>query len=154
MWDGGSPNLNPHMCEFTSSGSIPGSMGIMLNVWLYLCLQVQLKDMAFFGTRSISIQRQLLFVNLLHKPINQKSIADFRMRSCMIYCDYSTSQKHLPILTLYTKEMCSLCDDAKEVLEHFKHRVSVLVNVCASTSNRFVDWALTGPILQCTKDNI
>lgn len=33
-------------------------------------------------------------------------------------CSTST----LPILTLFTKDPCPLCDDAKEVLELFKHR--------------------------------
>ncbi|XP_063067403.1 glutaredoxin-like protein C5orf63 homolog [Engraulis encrasicolus] len=32
------------------------------------------------------------------------------------------SQKQLPILTLFTKDPCPLCDDAKEVLEPYKHR--------------------------------
>merc|ERR1711894_150970 len=30
--------------------------------------------------------------------------------------------KTLPVLTLYTKEVCSLCDEAKETLEPYKHR--------------------------------
>lgn len=32
------------------------------------------------------------------------------------------SQKKLPILTLFTKDPCPLCDEAKEVLEPYKHR--------------------------------
>ncbi|XP_041753421.1 glutaredoxin-like protein C5orf63 homolog isoform X1 [Coregonus clupeaformis] len=32
------------------------------------------------------------------------------------------SQKELPTLTLYTKDPCPLCDEAKEVLEPYKHR--------------------------------
>nr|XP_054756321.1 glutaredoxin-like protein C5orf63 homolog [Lytechinus pictus] len=29
---------------------------------------------------------------------------------------------NLPVLTLYTKEQCSLCDDAKEVLQKFSNK--------------------------------
>ncbi|CAN9501914.1 unnamed protein product [Ophioblennius macclurei] len=32
------------------------------------------------------------------------------------------STKSLPTLTLYTKDPCPLCDEAKELLEPFKHR--------------------------------
>ncbi|XP_020555461.1 glutaredoxin-like protein C5orf63 homolog [Oryzias latipes] len=32
------------------------------------------------------------------------------------------STKTLPTLTLFTKDPCSLCDEAKEVLEQFNHR--------------------------------
>ncbi|KAM4615253.1 glutaredoxin-like protein C5orf63 homolog [Polymixia lowei] len=32
------------------------------------------------------------------------------------------SQKPLPTLTLFTKDLCPLCDEAKEVLEPYKHR--------------------------------
>uniref|UniRef100_A0A672I752 Glutaredoxin-like protein n=1 Tax=Salarias fasciatus TaxID=181472 RepID=A0A672I752_SALFA len=34
------------------------------------------------------------------------------------------STKTLPTLTLFTKDPCPLCDEAKELLEPFKHRVS------------------------------
>ncbi|XP_030209364.1 glutaredoxin-like protein C5orf63 homolog isoform X1 [Gadus morhua] len=34
----------------------------------------------------------------------------------------SSSQKQLPTLTLYTKDPCPLCDDAKETLKPYKHR--------------------------------
>ncbi|KAI1905143.1 hypothetical protein AGOR_G00013100 [Albula goreensis] len=34
------------------------------------------------------------------------------------YC----SQRQLPILTLFTKDPCPLCDEAKEILEPYKHR--------------------------------
>eukprot|EP00057_Strongylocentrotus_purpuratus_P034898 XP_796980.1 PREDICTED: glutaredoxin-like protein C5orf63 homolog [Strongylocentrotus purpuratus] len=30
--------------------------------------------------------------------------------------------ENLPVLTLYTKEQCSLCDDAKEVLQKFSKK--------------------------------
>ncbi|XP_073247388.1 glutaredoxin-like protein C5orf63 homolog isoform X1 [Porites lutea] len=33
-----------------------------------------------------------------------------------------STKPSLPILTLYTKQVCPLCDDAKAVLESFKHR--------------------------------
>ncbi|XP_036384046.1 glutaredoxin-like protein C5orf63 homolog [Megalops cyprinoides] len=33
-----------------------------------------------------------------------------------------SSQKQLPILTLFTKDPCPLCDEAKEILEPYKHR--------------------------------
>lgn len=33
-----------------------------------------------------------------------------------------TTEQLLPILTLYTKENCSLCDEALEVLRPYKHR--------------------------------
>ncbi|KAM6986789.1 glutaredoxin-like protein C5orf63 homolog [Aplochiton taeniatus] len=32
------------------------------------------------------------------------------------------SETKLPTLTLFTKDPCPLCDDAKEVLEPYKHR--------------------------------
>ncbi|XP_071386707.1 glutaredoxin-like protein C5orf63 homolog isoform X3 [Centroberyx affinis] len=32
------------------------------------------------------------------------------------------SQKPLPTLTLFTKDPCPLCDEAKEVLEPYEHR--------------------------------
>ncbi|XP_062870354.1 glutaredoxin-like protein C5orf63 homolog isoform X2 [Trichomycterus rosablanca] len=32
------------------------------------------------------------------------------------------SQRPLPVLTLFTKDPCPLCDEAKEVLEPYKHR--------------------------------
>ncbi|XP_029920482.1 glutaredoxin-like protein C5orf63 homolog [Myripristis murdjan] len=32
------------------------------------------------------------------------------------------SKKSLPTLTLFTKDPCPLCDEAKEVLEPYKHR--------------------------------
>ncbi|CAH1255589.1 C5orf63 [Branchiostoma lanceolatum] len=37
---------------------------------------------------------------------------------------YST-RKTLPVLTLYTKEVCPLCDDAKEVLIPYRHRFNL-----------------------------
>lgn len=37
------------------------------------------------------------------------------------------SQKKLPTLTLYTKEVCPLCDDAKELLEAYKDRMLQLL---------------------------
>ncbi|KAJ8338663.1 hypothetical protein SKAU_G00354490 [Synaphobranchus kaupii] len=33
-----------------------------------------------------------------------------------------SSQKRLPVLTLYTKDPCPLCDEAKEILEPYKQR--------------------------------
>ncbi|NP_001290714.1 glutaredoxin-like protein C5orf63 homolog [Esox lucius] len=33
-----------------------------------------------------------------------------------------SSQKELPTLTLFTKDPCPLCDEAREVLEPYKHR--------------------------------
>ncbi|KAJ8392717.1 hypothetical protein AAFF_G00072010 [Aldrovandia affinis] len=32
------------------------------------------------------------------------------------------SQRQIPILTLFTKDLCPLCDEAKESLEPYKHR--------------------------------
>ncbi|XP_034051373.1 glutaredoxin-like protein C5orf63 homolog [Thalassophryne amazonica] len=32
------------------------------------------------------------------------------------------SQRTLPTLTLFTKDPCPLCDEAKEILEPYKHR--------------------------------
>ncbi|XP_048877091.1 glutaredoxin-like protein C5orf63 homolog [Brienomyrus brachyistius] len=54
---------------------------------------------------------------LTHKHLQQ--IAYFRpfflrMRSC--------SQKPLPVLTLFTKDPCPLCEEAKQDLEPYKHR--------------------------------
>ncbi|XP_029475170.1 glutaredoxin-like protein C5orf63 homolog isoform X2 [Rhinatrema bivittatum] len=33
-----------------------------------------------------------------------------------------SSNKDIPILTLFTKDQCPLCDEAKEVLEPYRHR--------------------------------
>ncbi|XP_051876041.1 glutaredoxin-like protein C5orf63 homolog isoform X2 [Pristis pectinata] len=34
----------------------------------------------------------------------------------------SLFKKDLPILTLFTKDSCTLCEEAKEVLEPYRHR--------------------------------
>ncbi|KAI5099973.1 glutaredoxin-like protein C5orf63 homolog [Silurus meridionalis] len=34
----------------------------------------------------------------------------------------SCSQRVLPVLTLFTKDPCPLCEEAKEMLEPYKHR--------------------------------
>ncbi|XP_066507728.1 glutaredoxin-like protein C5orf63 homolog [Hoplias malabaricus] len=47
---------------------------------------------------------------LLHHAKNHQFI-----RSCC-------SQRPLPVLTLFTKDPCPLCDEAKEMLEPYKHR--------------------------------
>ncbi|XP_051764835.1 glutaredoxin-like protein C5orf63 homolog isoform X1 [Ctenopharyngodon idella] len=36
------------------------------------------------------------------------------------------TRKQLPILTLFTKDPCPLCDEAKEALEPYKHRFELL----------------------------
>ncbi|XP_048026565.1 glutaredoxin-like protein C5orf63 homolog isoform X3 [Megalobrama amblycephala] len=36
------------------------------------------------------------------------------------------TRKQLPILTLFTKDPCPLCDEAKEELEPYKHRFELL----------------------------
>uniref|UniRef100_A0A2R8M2P3 Glutaredoxin-like protein n=1 Tax=Callithrix jacchus TaxID=9483 RepID=A0A2R8M2P3_CALJA len=36
--------------------------------------------------------------------------------------NWSASKTSLPVLTLFTKDPCSLCDEAKEVLKPYKHR--------------------------------
>uniref|UniRef100_A0A2K5F6R4 Glutaredoxin-like protein n=1 Tax=Aotus nancymaae TaxID=37293 RepID=A0A2K5F6R4_AOTNA len=36
----------------------------------------------------------------------------------------SASKTALPVLTLFTKDPCPLCDEAKEVLKPYKHRRS------------------------------
>ncbi|KAL6472945.1 hypothetical protein MHYP_G00191330 [Metynnis hypsauchen] len=51
-----------------------------------------------------------LLPRLLHQTKNHQF-----MRSCC-------SQRPLPVLTLFTKDPCPLCDEAKEVLEPYKHR--------------------------------
>ncbi|XP_030049435.1 glutaredoxin-like protein C5orf63 homolog [Microcaecilia unicolor] len=33
-----------------------------------------------------------------------------------------TANKNIPVLTLFTKDQCPLCDAAKEVLEPYRHR--------------------------------
>ncbi|CAL8322151.1 unnamed protein product [Lota lota] len=43
-------------------------------------------------------------------------------RMSVVLLQRSYSQKQLPTLTLYTKDPCPLCDDAKETLEPYKHR--------------------------------
>ncbi|PIK51544.1 hypothetical protein BSL78_11571 [Apostichopus japonicus] len=44
--------------------------------------------------------------------------------SPQILCSRSISSDR-PILTLYTKENCSLCDDAKEVLQDFPNKFTL-----------------------------
>ncbi|XP_077988584.1 glutaredoxin-like protein C5orf63 homolog [Glandiceps talaboti] len=44
----------------------------------------------------------------------------------LMFKTYSTGlPKSLPILTLYTKDICPLCDDAKKVLEKYSNRFSL-----------------------------
>ncbi|XP_046871014.1 glutaredoxin-like protein C5orf63 homolog [Hypomesus transpacificus] len=45
-----------------------------------------------------------------------------RMRTSAYLPQRFFSQKELPSLTLFTKDPCPLCEEAKEVLEPFKHR--------------------------------
>ena len=50
----------------------------------------------------------------------------FRLRQgffALLGRSYSTAR--LPILTLYTKDPCPLCDEAKEALAPFRHRLAL-----------------------------
>ncbi|KAJ8287273.1 hypothetical protein GJAV_G00049650 [Gymnothorax javanicus] len=53
---------------------------------------------------------------------------DMRFRQTAKLCSLlflrrtSSAQKQLPVLTLFTKDPCPLCDEAKEVLEAYKHK--------------------------------
>ncbi|KAA0703674.1 Glutaredoxin-like protein C5orf63 -like protein [Triplophysa tibetana] len=46
-----------------------------------------------------------------------------RLNACGHVCvRHVKSKTHLPVLTLFTKHPCPLCDEAKEILEPYKHR--------------------------------
>ncbi|XP_061071832.1 glutaredoxin-like protein C5orf63 homolog [Conger conger] len=45
-----------------------------------------------------------------------------KLRSLQLLRNRCSSQKQLPILTLFTKDPCPLCDEAKEILEPYKQR--------------------------------
>uniref|UniRef100_UPI00398F6A2F glutaredoxin-like protein C5orf63 homolog isoform X2 n=1 Tax=Pristiophorus japonicus TaxID=55135 RepID=UPI00398F6A2F len=47
---------------------------------------------------------------------SSKSILEFLLRRT------STLRKDLPVLTLFTKDSCTLCEEAKEVLEPYRYR--------------------------------
>ncbi|XP_049324734.1 glutaredoxin-like protein C5orf63 homolog [Astyanax mexicanus] len=53
-------------------------------------------------------------LKLLPRLLHQARIHQF-IRSC-------SSLRPLPVLTLFTKDPCPLCDEAKEELEPYKHR--------------------------------
>ncbi|XP_060752070.1 glutaredoxin-like protein C5orf63 homolog isoform X1 [Tachysurus vachellii] len=54
-------------------------------------------------------------ITLLPKLLHQiKTPSQFIRTTCL--------QRSLPILTLFTKDPCPLCDEAKEMLEPYKHR--------------------------------
>ncbi|XP_018600380.1 glutaredoxin-like protein C5orf63 homolog [Scleropages formosus] len=56
---------------------------------------------------------------LMHKHLWQlRCFARLLLAVQWRYC----SQKQLPILTLFTKNPCPLCDEAKQELEPYKHR--------------------------------
>ncbi|XP_067885038.1 glutaredoxin-like protein C5orf63 homolog isoform X2 [Heterodontus francisci] len=46
---------------------------------------------------------------------SSKPVLEFLLRM-------STLEKDLPILTLFTKDSCTLCEKAKEMLEPYRHR--------------------------------
>ncbi|XP_078070156.1 glutaredoxin-like protein C5orf63 homolog isoform X2 [Mustelus asterias] len=48
-----------------------------------------------------------------------KSVLEFLLRRM------STSSKDLPVLTLFTKDSCTLCKEAKEALEPYRHRFAL-----------------------------
>ncbi|XP_078391116.1 glutaredoxin-like protein C5orf63 homolog [Cetorhinus maximus] len=47
---------------------------------------------------------------------SSQSVLEFLLRRT------STLRKDLPVLTLFTKDACTLCDEAKEALEPYRHR--------------------------------
>ncbi|XP_048115212.1 glutaredoxin-like protein C5orf63 homolog [Alosa alosa] len=53
-----------------------------------------------------------------------RSLLPKRSVQLLIRRSYS-SPLQLPTLTLFTKDPCPLCDDAKEVLEPYKHRFTL-----------------------------
>ncbi|KAI8481809.1 PREDICTED: glutaredoxin-like protein C5orf63 homolog [Branchiostoma belcheri] len=57
----------------------------------------------------------------VQKRVMQGALWSVQRYSCLMSRLYST-RKTLPVLTLYTKEVCPLCDEAKEVLMPYKHR--------------------------------
>uniref|UniRef100_A0AAR2KB89 Glutaredoxin-like protein n=1 Tax=Pygocentrus nattereri TaxID=42514 RepID=A0AAR2KB89_PYGNA len=59
-------------------------------------------------------------LTLLPRLLHQTKNHHFLRRCC--------SQRPLPVLTLFTKDPCPLCDEAKEVLEPYKHKSQPLAN--------------------------
>ena len=43
------------------------------------------------------------------------------------FCTKSETTSKLPVLTLYTKDPCPLCDDAVEELAPYMHRVNIFI---------------------------
>ncbi|KAM9777970.1 glutaredoxin-like protein C5orf63 homolog [Neosynchiropus ocellatus] len=54
-------------------------------------------------------------------------------QSVRLYC-----RRPLPVLTLYTKDPCPLCDEAKEVLQPYQHRFVFTQVDISGPENR--DW--------------
>ncbi|XP_078571850.1 glutaredoxin-like protein C5orf63 homolog [Branchiostoma floridae x Branchiostoma japonicum] len=61
---------------------------------------------------------------IVQRRVMQGALWAVQHHSCPISRLFST-RKTLPILTLYTKEVCPLCDEAKEVLEPYRHRFNL-----------------------------
>ncbi|XP_027029482.1 glutaredoxin-like protein C5orf63 homolog isoform X2 [Tachysurus fulvidraco] len=55
-----------------------------------------------------------LMITQLPRLLQQLKTPQFIRTTCF--------QRSLPILTLFTKDPCPLCDEAKEMLEPYKHR--------------------------------
>ncbi|XP_047634495.1 glutaredoxin-like protein C5orf63 homolog isoform X4 [Phacochoerus africanus] len=47
----------------------------------------------------------------------------------LLWRNVSASKTALPVLTLFTKDPCPLCDEAKEVLEPYKNRFLMMHRV-------------------------
>ncbi|KAG5272659.1 hypothetical protein AALO_G00167950 [Alosa alosa] len=65
-----------------------------------------------------------LFLSSIREMHWFRSLLPKRSVQLLIRRSYS-SPLQLPTLTLFTKDPCPLCDDAKEVLEPYKHRFTL-----------------------------
>ncbi|XP_026884267.1 glutaredoxin-like protein C5orf63 homolog [Electrophorus electricus] len=45
-----------------------------------------------------------------------------QIKNAYLFTRNTCSQRHLPVLTLFTKYPCPLCDEAKEMLQAYKDR--------------------------------
>ncbi|XP_072373534.1 glutaredoxin-like protein C5orf63 homolog isoform X2 [Scyliorhinus torazame] len=72
----------------------------------------------------------MYLLHYLNLGQSSKSVLELLLRRM------STHSKDLPVLTLFTKDSCTLCEEAKEELEPYRHRVRNQIQ--NSTSIRFM----------------
>ncbi|XP_038659988.1 glutaredoxin-like protein C5orf63 homolog isoform X2 [Scyliorhinus canicula] len=60
----------------------------------------------------------MYLLHYLNLGQSSKSVLELLLRRM------STHSKDLPVLTLFTKDSCTLCEEAKEELEPYRHRVA------------------------------